>query len=160
MVWFVIVCMCQCTSHYWVPLHVRHQHSRDPSCSKAEIYCGRQYLSDGFNILVSGAGPSSSYGFWPSSITSSRSTVVGKFKLIYRHSTTHRFQPSNLRYSKNHTQCTDLCRGHSSPSFNHIDLLANYFIMNMVWFVIMCICQCTSHHWIPLHVRHQHYWDP
>jgi len=40
-----------------------------------------------------------------------------------------------------HSQCTDLCRGHSSPSFNHINLLTYYFIMNMVWFVIVCMCQ-------------------
>jgi len=96
MVWFVIVCTCQCTSHYWVPLHVRHQHYWDPLGFKAEIYSGRQYLTDGSNILVSCAGQSSNYGFWPSSITSSHSTLVGKFKLIFHHSTTWRFQAVQL----------------------------------------------------------------
>ena len=47
MVWLVIVCMCQCTSHYWVTIHVRHQHYGVPLGCKAEIYSGRQYLSDG-----------------------------------------------------------------------------------------------------------------
>jgi len=30
------------------------------------------------------------------------------------------------------------------PSFNHIDLLTYYFIMNMISFVIVCVCHCVS----------------
>jgi len=31
------------------------------------------------------------------------------------------------------------------PSFNHVDLLTYYFIMNMVWFVIVCVTVSAYH---------------